>query len=251
MLFGFNLNDLFLFPIRDQEARKYFLVGCLVYLTGFFIPVVPWFFVAGYQAILIRQVLNGEQPHLVKWENWETLFRDGARVVGLRLTYASPLLILFGGIMFLFIAFPFSISIFPIIDSQSSGLLFAILMMLFTGLMLLIMPLSLAIGLIVPSAEIHMIAKDEFTAGFHFKEWWPIFKQNWGGFVVALAILYAISMILSFAMQILLMTFVLICLLPFLMAAISMYSGVIQYAAYAKAYKDGRDKLGVDLAAAV
>ena len=59
MLFGFNLNDLFIFPIRDQEARKHFLVGCLLYLAGFIIPIVPWLIVAGYNAILIRQVLNG------------------------------------------------------------------------------------------------------------------------------------------------------------------------------------------------
>jgi uncharacterized protein DUF4013 len=63
------------------------------------------------------------------------------------------------------------------------------------------MPLSLAIGLIVPAAEIHMIAKDDFSAGFQVKEWRPIFKRNWGGFVVALAILYALWMALSIIMQ--------------------------------------------------
>jgi hypothetical protein len=53
-------------------------------------------------------------------------------------------------------------------------------------------------------------------------------------------------MVMSFAMQIIFVTVVLICLLPLVMPAISMYSAVIQYVAYAKAYKDGRDKLAVD-----
>ena len=245
MLFGFNLNDLFIFPIRDQEARKHFLVGCLLYLAGFIIPIVPWLIVAGYNAILIRQVLNGEQPHLVKWKDWEALLKDGARVAGIRLIFMGPLLILFGGMMILFLVFPLSASLFENGDSQVFGTLYVILMMIFTASMVLVMPLSLAIGLLAPAAEIHMLAKDDFSAGFQFREWWPIFKQNWGGFVVALAILYGISMVTSFAMQILLMTFILICLLPFFLAAISMYSGVIQYVAYAKAYKDGQEKLAL------
>lgn len=245
MLVGFNLNDLFIFPFRDQEARKHFVVGCLIYLAGFIIPIIPWLIVAGYNAILIRQVLNGEQPHLVKWENWEALLKDGARVVGIRLIFTSPLLILFGGMMILFIVFPLSASLFENGDSQVFGTMYAILMMIFMASMVLMMPLSLAIGVLAPAAEIHMLANDDFSAGFRFKEWWPIFKQNWGGFVVALAILYGISMVMSFIMQILMFTFVLICLLPFFLAFISMYSGVIQYVAYAKAYKDGKDKLAL------
>jgi hypothetical protein len=34
--------------------------------------------------------------------------------------------------------------------------------------------------------------------------------------------------------------------MPLLMAAISMYSAVMQYVVYAKPYKDGQDKLSVD-----
>ena len=174
MLFGFNLNDLFIFPIRDQEARKHFLVGCLLYLAGFIIPIVPWLIVAGYNAILIRQVLNGEQPQLVKWKDWEALLKDGARVAGVRLIFMSPLLILFGGMMILFLVFPLSASLFENGDSQVFGTLYVILMMIFTASMVLVMPLSLAIGLLAPAAEIHMLAKDDFSAGFQFREWWPI-----------------------------------------------------------------------------
>ena len=125
-------------------------------------------------------------------------------------------------------------------------MMYFIVILLFTGIFLLVMPLSIAVGLLVPAVEVHMIAKDDFSAGFQSKEWWLIFKKNWGGFVVALAILYGLLMVMSFAMQILFMTLVLICLLPFLMAVIAMYSAVIQYVAYAKAYKDGQYKLSMD-----
>src|SRR5690242_11174147 len=93
MLFGFDLNHLFKFPFQDKEARQYFLIGCVIYLAGFIIPILPWLVVTGYSAILIRQVLNGEKPHLVRWENWEALLTDGAKMFGIRLIYSSPLLL--------------------------------------------------------------------------------------------------------------------------------------------------------------
>ncbi len=225
-------------------------LGCLIYLAGFVLPILPWLIVTGYNAILIRQVLNGEKPHLVPWENWEALLKDGARLFGIRLVYSSPLLILILPFFLIFFAFPF----FPILiqhsDSHSLGTAFLLLVLISTGIFLLIMPLSLAIGLIVPAAEVHMIAKDDFTAGFQVKDWWPIFKKNWGGFVVALAILYALMMVMGVAMQILFITIVLMCLLPFFMPAVSMYSSLIQYVAFAQAYKDGNDRLGMEAVAA-
>lgn len=249
MLVGFNLNNLFLFPIQDQEARRHFLTGCLIYLASFFIPILPWLVLLGYNAILIRQVLNGEKPHLVRWENWEALLKDGVKLLGIRLIYSSPLLALMLPLFLLSFAFP----LFPILsqnsDGQSIGAVYLIFALIIMGISLLIMPMSLAVGLIVPAAEIHMIANDDFRAGLRFKEWWSIFRKNWGGFVVALAIVYALMMVMSFAMQIMFVTIILICLLPIFMPVISMYSAAVQYVAFAQAYKIGKDKLYVEATA--
>jgi hypothetical protein len=246
MLFGFNLNDLFLFPFQDSESRKHFLIGCLIYLAGFVIPILPWLVARGYVAILIRQILNGEKPHLVPWQDWENLLKDGARLFGVRLVYASPLLLL---MIPLFLSF-FSFSFFPILfqhsDRHMLGTIYLLLVFACTGILFLMMPLSVAVGLVVPAAEIHMIAKEDFAAGFQVKDWWPIFKRNWGGFVVALAILYALSIVLSIGMQIMFITFVLICLFPLLLPVISMYSAVVQYVVFAQAYKEGKDRLALE-----
>ena len=129
-------------------------------------------------------------------------------------------------------------------------MVFLLLVFVSTGISLLIMPLSLAIGLIVPAAEVHMIAKDDFTAGFQVKDWWPIFKKNWGGFVVALAIVYVLIMVMSVVMQMMFITLILICLLPIFMPAVSMYYSVVQYVAFAQAYKDGNDRLDMKAVAA-
>jgi hypothetical protein len=244
MLFGFDLNQLLLFPVRDDESRKHFLVGSLLYLAGFMIPMIPWVIVAGYTALIIRQVLRGEKPHLVPWENWEELLKDGARLIGIRLIYASPLILMVILLILVSFAFGFLPLIFQDIEGQNSFAAFYFLLIpIMTLGGILIFPLSIALACIIPAAEIHMIAEDDFKTGFQFNQWWPIFKKNWAGFVVALAIVYMISVALSFAMQFLILSLVLICLLPFVLAPFSMYSTVIQYAAFAQAYKVGREKV--------
>jgi hypothetical protein len=241
MLFGFNLSDLLLFSFQDENARKHFLVGCLVYLTGLFIPILPWFVAAGYCAILVRQVLNGEKPHMVPWENWETLFKEGAMLFGIRLIYSAPLLLL---LLVMFLA-SFSFSFLPLLsqgsDSQMYEYMFLLSTLTFPMFFLLMMPLSLAIGLIVPAAEIYAIEKESFTAGFQVREWWSIFKANWAGFLLALAIVYSVTMVITLAAQFLAFTIVLFCLLPLILPVISMYALLVQYTAFAQAYKEGRD----------
>lgn len=249
MLFGFNLNQLFAFPFEDDQARKYFLIGCLVYLAGFIIPILPWLIFTGYNAILMRQVLNGEKPHLVPWENWEALLKDGARLFGIRFIYTSPLFILLVPLFMMFFASPFIPFLFQNGNRQEVGTAYFLFSLAMTGAGLLMMPLSLVISFIVPAAEVHMVAKDEFAAGFQIKEWWPIFKKNWGGFLVALAIMYGLVMAMSLVMQVLFFTIVLACLFPLFMPVIAMYIGVVQYVAFAQAYKEGKEKLYLEAAA--
>jgi hypothetical protein len=51
---------------------------------------------------------------------------------------------------------------------------------------------------------------------------------------------------MTFAMQILFFTIILICVFPIFVSAISMYYGVVQFAMFAQAYKDGKDKLSME-----
>jgi hypothetical protein len=107
------------------------------------------------------------------------------------------------------------------------------------------LPVSLVIGVLLPIAEVHVVEKGEFAAGFRFREWWAIFKANWSGFLLALAISYAASFALTLIVQFAMLTLVLICLLPFITPAIALYLSLVMYTAFAQAYKVGRDKLAV------
>ena len=115
--------------------------------------------------------------------------------------------------------------------------------LLFGMLMLIIFPLSLAFGIIVPAAEAHTISKTEFAAGFHIREWWSIFRANLGGFVIAYLIALIASFGLSLVVQVAMMTIILICILPLILPAITLYSTLVMYAAFAQAYRDGKNKI--------
>jgi len=239
VLSNFNIEQILTFPFKETEDRKNFLIGALVYFASFIIPILPLIFVMGYIARIMRQVFNGEAPRMPAWDDWESMFKDGLYLFGIRIVYTLPLFVillpLFFGMMFL----PLWLNSNPGSDNS-----LVLLPFLFFGIaMIFIFPLSLALGLIVPTAELHIIAHNDFAAGFRIREWWAIFRANWGGFVLAYLVSMVASFVLTFIVQVAMITIVLICVLPFIMPAITFYITLVMYTAFAQAYKDGKDRL--------
>ena len=239
MLSNFDLNYLLTFPIKDTNARKQFLIGALVYLLAFIIPILPILVITGYMVQIVRQVMRNEQPHMEPWGNWQEMFIDGAKLFAVRMVYMLPFFILF---------IPFTIGMFAFPFLAASGdktleqiaYLFPLLSI---GVLALLMPVSLIIGLLVPVAEIHSVANSEISAGFQVRAWWAILRANFGGFLLALAISFAVSFALMLITQFAMMTLILICLLPLIMPIISMYMMLVTFTAFAMAYKSGLEKL--------
>lgn len=238
MLFGYDLNHLFFFPFENSEARKNFLIGALLILASFIIPIIPYLFVIGYAMRIMRQIIDGEKPHMLPWEDWEGLLKDGLKLFGVRLIYTLPLLLVMCPVYILMMAGPILAETVP--DGEIFFLLY------FVGLFSLficIMPFSFLAGFILPAPEAHVAATRQFSAGFRIGEWWPIFRKNLGGFLVAFLIFYGLSMVMSFAFQIIFITIILLCLLPIFIPALSMYFALLHYAIFAQAYRAGREKL--------
>lgn len=240
MFFGFDLKELFMFPFKDEEARKYLLIGGLVAVAAFFIPVLPYLVLIGYSAQISKQVLKGEQPHMIPWEDWGGMLKEGLRLFGIRMIYSLPILIITMPVFVMGIAMPF---IAEGMNSNDAEGLIAVFSLLMVAGMCLIIPISIPLIVIIPAVEMHVIEKDNFSAGFQFKEWWQILRANLGGFIAAFGIYWALSMVLSFAMQILMLTFILACLLIILIPAMTIYLSLVMYATSAIAYRDGREKL--------
>lgn len=237
MIANFDLSQLFLFPLKENEDRKNFLIASLIYLSGFIIPILPLIIIMGYTARIMRQVTNGEAPRMPAWDDWESMLKDGLYLFGVRLIYMLPLFL---------IIFPlaFGIAFLPVwietnhAASEQIAILMPIFMML---VMLVVFPISLALGILLPAAETHIIVNSDFAAAFRFREWWAIFRANWTGFLLAYLIALIASMILSSIISIAMITIVLICILPIILPAIYAYLTLVMYAAFAQAYKDGKN----------
>jgi len=240
MFFGIDLNQVFSFPFKDAESRKYFLIGCGVALAGFIIPLIPYLALLGYAARIARQIFNNESPRMIAWDDWGGMIKDGARMFGVRMIYTLPILIVAVPLGLAGIALPFIMDNVSRASADSIIMVFSLIML--AGICLLI-PISLPLAAIIPTAELHTVDKVEFAAGFRLREWWPIFRVNIGGFIAAFAVYYIASMALGFILQILMATIILICLLPIFIPALTMYSMLIMYSTVAQAYKVGKDKL--------
>jgi hypothetical protein len=247
MILGIDLNQIFTFPFKDVEARKYFLIGCAVSLAAFIIPVIPYLVLFGYTARIAKQIFNGESPRMIAWDDWEGMFKDGARMFGVRIVYMLPIFIL----MLPMILAAIGMSLVTAnVNNADANLIFIVFSLITMVVVCLITPISLILNAIIPAAEMHAVDKSEFAAGFRFAEWWSIFRANLGGFIAAFAIYTVASMILMIGIQIIMATLILSCLLPILLPAITTYITLIMYAAIAQAYKVGKDKLAqVEIAA--
>jgi hypothetical protein len=240
MFFGFDLKEIFMFPFKDEEARKHLLIGCLVALVSFIIPILPILVMFGYAVRIAKQVLNNESPHMIAWDDWGGLAKDGLKMFGIRMIFTLPLLLLL-------IPFILVVTFLPILmassDSANVDAYMAIYMLVIFGGMCLFIPLSIPIALITPAAEMYAIEKDDFAAGFRFREWWPVFRANLSGFIAAFAIYYVTSMVLAVAIQIIGATVILACLLIVLFPFMTIYITLIMYVTIAEAYKDGKAML--------
>jgi hypothetical protein len=172
MFFGFNLNEILMFPLKE-ENRKHLYMGIAVSLLAFIVPIAPYIVLFGYGAQIAKQILNGESPHLVAWDDWGKLFKDGLKVFGARFIVGIP--ILFFALPILIVSFVFPFLLENANPSEVETILPIYFLVIFGGICFII-PISLVMAVIIPAAEMKVIETDDFSALFRFKEWWKIFS---------------------------------------------------------------------------
>jgi len=252
-----DLKELFAYPFQDPEWKKKFLIGSLIVIGGYIVPIIPFVIIYGYIAQIMRRIIveKGE-PFLPEWDDWGKLLTDGFKLLGAMFVYMLPLfVVLFGGYIIFFVVFVFSASAGAEVSRSGGEMpLIALLVPLVGGVGLsvlygLVLLVALAIGLVLPAIMGHVIATDEFAAAFRVREWWAIFRANLGGFLIAYVILLAISSALNFVFVFIYLTVILCCLLPFLLGPLTMYIMAIYSVVFAEAYREGVEKLESQTAA--
>ena len=241
-----NLQETLLFPVRDAEARKQFLITCLVMLASFFIPLLPLFIIMGYSIKIMRQIIDGRKsPSMPEWQgsDWAETFLDGAKLYGVQIVLMLPLFLLMGCGMLSMIGSSMFLSLLAEESTRSFAPVGGVFLFIGIAFFMLFSLLSLPYSVIISAVGPHVATKRSFMAGFEFKEWWPIFRKAIGQFILSYILTYAVSFVFVFIMQIAMITLVLMCIVPFIMIPYSVYLTLMTNTLYAQAYLAGRDAL--------
>ena len=240
-----GLQELLAFPFRQPRWQEKLLLAALLTLVGFAIPLVPTFVVMGYFAAIARRAIAEGVLHLPEWAEWDKLLLDGLRVFGVGLIYTLPSL----GLMFVSFALMFGTSAFAgLLETGGDEAILRFMWLALAGSLGGVALLgaaglvALVTGVVLPPATMHVIATGEFAAGFRYREWWPILRANFTGFVWAYLLVVGVSFALSFILQILYVTVILCCLIPILLMGVSVYTSAIYNAAFGLAYRAGVEK---------
>jgi hypothetical protein len=246
-----ELKALFAFPFQLPDWKNKFLIGSLLTLAGYAVPVVPFVFIYGYAAQIMRRIIIEQgEPFLPEWDDWGKLFTDGLKITGASLIYMLPLVVvaLAGYGVFLLTVF---VPLF--VTGESSGsepvsplavlpVVGAVGWIAFMGIAMLF---GLIISLFLPAAIGHVIATDQFAAAFRLGEVWAIFRANLTGFLVSYALLIGFWLVLGVVFQILYLTIIFCCLYPFVVAPLVMYTTIIWSVLFARAYRTGVETLAL------
>lgn len=237
-----GIQRLFTYPFEDADWKQKLLIASLIALVGAVIPlVVPMVFLTGYCERIIRRIVREDgEPYLPEWDDWNTLFVGGFKLFGAGFLYTLPVIVLsIGGYALMMVpAIAAEFMEYQPIPFDWDWVFFGS-MVGGMGAFGLAMVIGLVTGFVAPVAMMHTVAKDDFSAAFRVREWWPILRANITGFLLSYVIVMGVWFVMTFVVQFLYFTIVLCCLVPFAFSILIAYVMLVSSALFACAYRDG------------
>jgi hypothetical protein len=244
------LREAFAFPFRGPDWRERFIVGSVLVMVSFFVPILPLVFVCGYALAVMRRAIQGEQLLLPRWGDWGRLGLDGLRAMVAGFVYLLPgLAVGFVGFAVYFaatFATPFAVEAGN--ESLWLFLFFGAFVVMFVTLFLGTM-LTLLGAIPLPLATAQFVDEDDLAAAFRFRQWWQLLRANPLGVFIAWVVVAGLMAILYLLVTPLYYTLVLCCAVPLLAAPVLFYVLLVGAAVFGLAYReslgmvaDGRDR---------
>ncbi len=230
------------FIFKDPRWVMKLTIGSLLILASMVVPLLPWFFVAGYCLRIIQRIINGDgQPVMPEWDDWEWLFKHGFKLSEAGLVYALPgFVFLMAGYVMVF--FPLlGISIARLASTTPQPLSPDATALMNNGAIIIgVATLLTLIGAFLSApATMHMAAENNLKAILHIREWWAILQQASGKFLGAFALIATATILLMIVFTVLTATLVFCLPASILISVAGMYLSVIASALFASAYLDG------------
>jgi hypothetical protein len=234
--------EYFRFPFDDEHWVGKAAVGIAMGLLGFLI--FPLLFLTGFGLRVMRRVIQGEPLALPDWDDWGGLLTDGVRAWVVGLVYGLPAMILtccaFGAWAAGFVA--------PMIGAAADApglaaggmmLSWGIGSVLFGIMMLIALPLAF----LMQVALTRMVAHDSLNSAFEFGEVWRLAKAGLNNYLLAFAVYYGGTMLISMVGSMLSYTIILSCLYPLAMLFLAYYGPLLAGALFGAAYRETQTKL--------
>lgn len=161
------------FVFEDPEWVQKILLGGVFVLAS--IVLIGVFFIYGYLARLVRNVIAGMQHPLPAWDDLGEYFFEGLRLFGVILIYAIPI-----------IAFSMMFVVPMIImDATNNETLRDMSGMTATCMWCLIFPVSVALAFWLPGALLMAVVDRRMAAAFEFRRIASFIRANAGNYILA------------------------------------------------------------------
>ncbi|HEY8848674.1 MAG TPA: DUF4013 domain-containing protein [Thermoanaerobaculia bacterium] len=166
----------FTFIFDDPRWLPKILLGGLFTLASALI--VGTFFVYGYLARLVRNVIAGIPNPLPEWDDLGEYFSEGVRLFFITVIYAIPVIVLAAAVVV-------PGAILSQGDSESTRNLGAGVM---SCVWCLIFPIGLALAVWMPAALLMAVVQREFSAAFEFSRILAFIRANLGNYLLAFVV---------------------------------------------------------------
>lgn len=153
------------FVFEDKRWIEKIIYGALFTLAS--IVIVGIFFVYGYLARLVRNVVDGVEHPLPEWTDLGDMFQEGFFLFLVSFFYMLPLWFLMG--------FYFAFGLLAGSDSDAAHIIGSCGIVL---LMLILVPLGLVLAVWLPAALVFAAVRRDFRAGFDFRAIAAFLRHN-------------------------------------------------------------------------
>ncbi len=238
-----SIRKPFAFIFKSPGWQVKFLIYCGITLSAFIIPVLPMMILMGYGYQIMHRIINEDgETAMPEWADWGKLLSDGWRMFCVTFLYSIPMYIVltFGYILY----FGYIFSIFILAENSNESLLLTLMivfLVLFFAAIFLTILLGIFTMIILPPALGRTVDEGSIKAAFEVSQWWKVLRANLGGYFIALVLILGLFTILMLAFQLIYMTLVLWCLLPFVIVIGGGYLGLVTQALIAFVYREGKE----------
>lgn len=189
-----DIGKSFSFVFQDDRWITKLLIAAGILLVGVVlgILIVPAIVAAallmGYAVEITRRVINGTQPLLPEWDNWQTLIVDGLKVLVIVIVYALPAILVSA-----------CLGIPAAILRDNQGYQTGWSALLNTTSSCLSFLWSIVLGLVLPAAVAFFAVDGQLASAFRFSDVIAFVRKNIQNYLVVLVISWAAWLVATIA----------------------------------------------------